>query len=282
MSQLTNISDYSNTTADSFQLCEDHPEGLFFWICVSIVSFVFGFPGTIVILLEMLQKRRKGTLFTPSDVFAFNLTVMDGIYLFFLLPELYFHLHGDHEIRALSSKFFFSFNICGRPLFVTLVSLDCYLAVVHPVIYRARKSLTPRILMAIGVWIVTVSSGLLLVTINSDILTSSVAVVFCVFVLPIVGFCDFCIIWKLSKSSPGGGNLHPRKKRALLIIINNLILTCFSYIPPLIILLISPQASVSNTFNCLVMVPVMCASILGTTISVILFLIHLGKLDCLK
>ncbi len=283
MPRLSNMTDYSNATGDISLDCEDHQEIIIFWICSIVVLFVLGFPGVVTLLLHMFQKERKGTPFTPHDVFMLNLTVMDGLYLLSLLPELYNYLHWNNAGFDVFIRFLFSFHLCGRPLFLVCISLDCYLAVVHPVTYWARKSLTPRILIAVGVWTVTAASGYYFTTTDAHVLIDRAPAFSFSLTLPVIGFCDFSILWTLKRSNPGGGDVHPQKKKALQIIINNLIIIIISYFPPIVTLLVSQFLSLDEaTIFCLVVVPVMYITVLGNAVSPILHLNNLGKLDWLK
>lgn len=190
------------------------------------------------------------------------------------------------KINSVYAKLFyttFSFNLCGRPLFITCICLDCYMAVVHPVTYRVRKSLTPRVSMAVGVWAVTLTYGYYVTTIESAILTDPTMILFFSLTLPVIGFCDFSILWTLKRSNPGGGEVHPQKKKALQIIINNLVVTFTSYFPPIIVCLFSKCLHFDDlTIQCLMMIPMMGITNLGNSVSLILHLNNLGKLDWLK
>lgn len=283
MSRLINITDYFNATAGISLHCEEHHEGVVFWICTSAVFFVLGFPGAVAVLLDMFQKGRKGTPFTPHDVFLSNLTVMDGLHLFYFQLEVHNYLHGGHAAYEACISLLLSFQLCGRPLFLTCICLDCYLAVLHPVTYRARKSLTPRILIAVGIWTVTIASGCYIITILDGILNDPCIIFFFSLTLLVAGFCDFSILWTLKRSNHGGGDVHPQKKKAQQIIINNLIITFVSYLPPVVTLLVSQFLSLDQSISiCLVMTPVMCITLVGNAVSPILHLNNLGKLDWLK
>lgn len=272
MSWFNNITDYSNATANV--QCEDLQDDIF-WTCVTIGSFVFGFPGAAAILLDMFEKGRKGMPFSPNDVFMLNLTVMDGLFLILRQSKLFYDLHNHNLVVEAFNSFFYSFNVCGRPLFITCICLDCYLAVVHPLTYRTRKSLTPRILMAVGVWTATAAYGCYFALRQKDDF-KPILILFYILTLPVIGFCDISILLTLRRSSPAGGNIHPQKKKALQITIHNLVICLFSYLPPII------GWFVSQITTCLDLTPVVSSTVFGNALSVNLHLNNMGKLDWLK
>lgn len=283
MSCLINNTDYSNgTTHISWEgECEHHPESFVIWTWTVIISFVFGFPGVAVVLLNMFQKRRKGTPFAPIDIFMLNLAVMDGVYLLFLQSELFLDSQRNDYLYMFFFTFIHAFTMCGRPLFITCICLECYLAVVHPVRYRARKSLTPRFLVAVGVWTVTVAFGFYFAIKNINV-WDFIPILFLILTLPVIAFCDFSTLWTLKRSGPGGKN-NPLKMRALRIIINNFIITIVTYFPVTITWLLFQCMNVDvNTFGCAVLMPILCITVAGHAVSIMLQVNNLGKLDWIK
>ncbi len=285
MAQLNgsfNITDYANATADISLDCDSKLDVVLL-LCVAFLSYVFGIPGAVVVLLDMFQKLRKGTSFTPNDVFVSNLTVMDALFLLFAQHDFYAILFKANLAYDTFITFLYSFNLCGRPLFLVCIALDCYLAVVHPVTYRARKSLTSRILMAVGVWLLTLYTGCHY-TIFDDYTPNEIAqIYFFIWSLPIIGFCDLSILWTLKRSSPGGKDIHPQKKKAVQIIVNNLVFCCLSYFPPIVSTMLSYFLSFDKDYyQCNVLIPMIRINVIGTIVSVFLQLNNLGKLDWLK
>ena len=272
MSWFDNVTDYSNATANV--QCED-PQADIFWTCVTICSFVFGFPGAAAILLDMFEKGRKGMPFSPNVVFMLNLTVMDILFLILRQSEWFYDFYEHNLVAVAFNSFLYSFNVCGRPLFITCICLDCYLAVVHPLTYRERKSLTPRILMAVGVWTATSAYGFYFAMLQKGD-SEPIPILFYILTLPVIGFCDVSILWTLMRSSPARGNIHPSKKKALQITIHNLIIGLFSYLPSII------GWFLSEITTCLDLTPLLSCAVFGNTLSINLHLNNMGKLDWLK
>lgn len=111
MSWFSNSTDYHNATADVTLRCQDQEGDVIFWTCTAVLSFVFGFPGAVTILFELFQKGRKGIPFSPMDVFVLNITVMDGIYLLFLHPDLYNYIYWQNTVFEMFFSFLYSFNL---------------------------------------------------------------------------------------------------------------------------------------------------------------------------
>lgn len=250
------------------------------WICSIAIFIIFAFPGAFIILMDTLQKRKKETPFTPYDVFMINLTVMDLVYSVLLQIELICDLTSNFEYLDIFG-FLNSFCVYGRPLLLTCISLETYMAVVHPVLYRARKSLTPRLLIIIGVWIVTIGFGFDFSFRNIEVY-DNVPMLFLTVTLSVIVMCDFSIFCALRKPGPGRKNINPHKKKALQIITNKSIITCITYFPLLINWLLRLFMNLDDSmFNCTVLIPVLCINMTGNTISVILHVSNLGKLDWL-
>lgn len=206
---------------------------------------------------------------------------MDVIYSSILTAGLY--AGGNYEFADIKIyNFFNSLCFAGRPLLLTCISVDTYLAVVHPVIYRARKNLTSRLLIITGVWISTIAFGVYFL-VSQVVLYSDVPTLFLAVTLVIITLCDFSILWTLKKPGPGGKIINPQKKKALKMITNKCIITFFTYFPLLINWLLNNIMNISHElFSCIVLLPTLCFTIAGNTVSVILKVSNLYTLDWLK
>lgn len=251
------------------------------WYTFIALSLIFTVPGALVILIDSVLKRRQRIPFSPHDVYIINLTVMDAIYSTILTADLY--ASGDYELKDFKMFYFFN-SLCfaGRPLLLTCISVDTYFAVVHPVTYRARKNLTSRLLIVTGVWICTIAFGSYFVVSNVK-LYGNVPTLLLALTLVIITLCDFSIFWTLKKPGPGGKNINSQKRKALMIIINKCIITFLTYFPLLIICLLNNIMNVSDGyFNCIVLLPTLCFTVAGNTVSVMLKVSNLDTLDWLK
>lgn len=259
---------------------------LIMWFAVISFSLTFTIPGAIVILINIVLKNRQRIPFSTHDVFMTNINAMDVIYSIILSSDLYsggdYSDYDDDDGRLKIAKFFNALCFTGRPLLLTCVSVDTYLAVVHPVTYRARKSLSSRLLIIAGVWICTIALGCYFVVSEVDMYDDAPTLLLVVTLL-IITFCDFSIFWTLKKPGPGGKNINPQKKKAMRIVIKKCIITFLTYFPILVNWLLKNIMQVSSGyFFCVIYLPTLCFSVAGSTISVILQVSNLITLDWLK
>lgn len=256
---------------------------LYIWNYTLLFSFLIAFPGAAVIFLDVLDKIRKSTPLTPSDVFILNITVMDAMYLLLLQPQLYVHADSGNCAFNAYVNFLHALNWCGRPLFLTCVCLECFVAVIYPVKYWGRKDLTFRFLIIVLNWIVTVWYGHHLS--QTQLNSSSVApVIVLIITLPIIVFCDISIVSALMKSGPPGRHIDPQKRRARHVISSSCVITVISYLPPIISwsVLQLPSFLKGKFDSCVILVPVLCISTVGNAVSIIQYVVNTGKLDWLK
>lgn len=264
-----------------FDMCKDKglKEGSYVWAFCATVCFALGFPASVAILWEMLKTNKRGTPMTPNDFFILNLTIMDAVFLVSIPPGLLNHfILKRWELQAIWTGFY-ALNQSGRPLLMACVCLDCYVAVVHPIIYFKRKSLTPRFLMAVLVWMLTVATAILYFLFFKLYFSVSSYVPYLI-AMVIIGICDCFILHTLMKSHPGTTNIHPQKQKFIQILINSLVMTVISYLPPLILFVIgSSIISSFKVFICTIGIPISTTSTLGSAVMPILYLNNIGKLD---
>uniref|UniRef100_A0AAV2LBR6 G-protein coupled receptors family 1 profile domain-containing protein n=1 Tax=Knipowitschia caucasica TaxID=637954 RepID=A0AAV2LBR6_KNICA len=217
----------------NFTLCqEDLRDGQIVWCTFSIFFFVLGFPAYVCIFYEWCQKYNTGSLpLTPYNFFMLNLTIMDWGFLVTFPFGLGNHFLLRNWVIESIWNGIYALSFCGRPLIMACVCMDCYLAVVYPLLYRNWTTLHPRIAVALFIWLVTVSFGLL-VGIVPELYLTFIAVLPYVLALLIIIICDGFILYTLMKASPGGKTVHPQKQRAIETITTSLAASLLSYMPP--------------------------------------------------
>lgn len=244
-------------------LCERHKDGIYTWTFLTCLYFVFAFPACVTILYELFKAHRRGTPFTPNYFFILNISVMDLVFLVFIPPGLInFHIWHEWTFEMIWN-FTYAFNTSGRPLLMACICVDCYMAVVHPVIYHKRKSLTPRVLMVSAVWALTVAIGLVYM-IDVMLYYSILSMVPSTIAIIIIGSCDFFILRTLKRSNPGMPNIHPQKQRAIQTVISSLVVTVISYLPPVLLIAIGKPLLSKRAFICAASIPITVASTLGS------------------
>ncbi|CAK6970999.1 hypothetical protein F2P81_022288 [Scomber scombrus] len=265
-----------------FDTCDSHKEGIYVWAVSSIICFVFGFPASIAILWELLKAHRRGIPLKPNDFFMLNLSAMDTVFFVFMVPGVCNHLIWHIWVFEAIWNAFFALNICGRPLMMACICLDCYLAVVHPIIYHKKKSLTPRVVMAGIVWTLTVATGIAY-SLSRDLYFTMFPSVPFMIAIAIIVVCDSFILHTLIRSDPGRKNIHAQKQRAIQTLINSLVIAAISYVPPVIMSIFGKHLFANFTiYMCFVAVPITITSTLGSAVMPLLYLNNLGKLDRFK
>lgn len=265
-----------------FDGCEGFDWGKYVWVFLTTLFFAIGFPASIAILWEMLKMYRRGTPFTPHDFFMLNLSTMDAVFFLFIPPGVF----NQFMLKNVGFEAFwngvYSLNTCGRPFLMACVCLDSYLAVVYPIAYRETKSLTPRVIAAAIVWIVTIANGIAYFF-YYELFQSIYYPVPFIIAIVVIGVCDSFIVHTLIKSEPGGRSVHPQKKRAIQIMVNSLIVAGISYLPPVLLYLFGlPLISDPNIFICTIGIPLTVTSTMGSAVMPVLYLNNLGKLDCFR
>nr|XP_015818695.2 P2Y purinoceptor 1-like [Nothobranchius furzeri] len=265
-----------------FGTCTHFERGRSTWACLSLLCFAVGFPASLLILWAMFQTHRRGAPFSPNDFFILNLSIMDAIFLAFIPPGLLNHyfIH-TWPFEALWNSVY-ALNTCGRPFLMACMCFDCYLAVVHPIFYHKRKSLTPRVVSAAIIWSLTAANGIIYFLFYR-LYFSFFPVATFVISLVIIGLCDGVIIYSLVKSGPGRRNIHPQKQRAIQTLVYSLATTTLSYLPPVILYSIGmPLTGTFELFVCTIALPITITATIGSTVMPVLYLYNAGKLNWAK
>ncbi|MBN3292419.1 GPR17 protein, partial [Polypterus senegalus] len=133
-----------------------------FPVVYSIV-FVLGLAGNLTALWHFI-KTRSAT--QPSNVFLVNLCSIDLLLALTLPLKIVYHALGNNWIFGealckVDGSLFFG-NVYGSSLFLMLISLDRYVAVVHPLFSLRIRKPKYRIILSCGVWIILICAILFL------------------------------------------------------------------------------------------------------------------------
>ncbi|ROL47375.1 C-C chemokine receptor type 5 [Anabarilius grahami] len=122
-------------------------------ICGYSIAFLFGLPTHSYIIWLIITGKGSGV---ASEFFILNLSVCElGICLDSLVFILSRWISRDIEIFDF---FLIGLTFTGRPLFQCLISVERYLAVVHPVNFLKYKPLRYRVICCTVAWIITLGS----------------------------------------------------------------------------------------------------------------------------
>lgn len=99
-----------------------------------LLDFILAFAGNALALWLFIRDHKSGT---PANVFLMHLAVADLSCVLVLPTRLVYHFSGNHwpfgEIPCRLTGFLFYLNMYASIYFLTCISADRFLAIVHPV-----------------------------------------------------------------------------------------------------------------------------------------------------
>ncbi|XP_053097844.1 lysophosphatidic acid receptor 6-like [Pangasianodon hypophthalmus] len=281
-SSSSSSSSFSNSTqAIDNNWCTDYPTAMVISSAISGSCFLLGFPVSLWVLHELLQRQRQRS---TSDVFMLSLAVIDLIFTAHIpFSVCNFAIWQSKELHFIL-QIIYSLSFNGRPLFMACTCLDCYVAVVYPIVYKTSKKLAAiKKAIAITIFFTILGCGLIMLTLKR-LITASFIAISLIMVLPVIAFCDISILRALTKPDPTGkSKIHPQKKQALHTISNSFIMTFVVYLPPAIIFSFGNLMPLRDIERfCFLTTYGICFSTVGCVIMPVLYLISVGKLDTFK
>lgn len=131
-----------------------------------LLDFLLAFVGNALALWLFLRDRRAGT---PANVFLMHLAMSDLSCVLVLPTRLVYHFSGSHwpfgEILCRLTGFLFYLNMYASIYFLTCISADRFLAIVHPVkSLKLRRPLYAHLACAFLWVVVAVAMAPLLVS----------------------------------------------------------------------------------------------------------------------
>ncbi len=205
-------------------------------ICTYSINFLFGIPTHSYVLWLIIRGSGRGV---ASEFFNLNLSVSEIINS---LNCLFFILSNWFSILFTLQMFLTGFFITARPLFLCLMCVERYLAVVHPVIFLKYKPLRYRVICCSVIWIITLGSCLcnvfILISfgINAHGWFSMLQFVVYLFIKL---FCLVAVLRALKQSGPGERGTERKeenhmKRRAFYIILITTVNMVILYVPIII------------------------------------------------
>ncbi|KAK1161231.1 proteinase-activated receptor 4-like, partial [Acipenser oxyrinchus oxyrinchus] len=120
--------------------------------------FVIGLPANITALWVLLTKMKRA----PSTILLTNLALADLLLIIFLPFKIAYHFLGNHWIfgeplcRTLTAGFYG--NMYGSILCFMFISIDRYVALVHPFSAKSFRSNKLAVSACVVVWVLGVGS----------------------------------------------------------------------------------------------------------------------------
>ncbi|XP_034636691.1 uracil nucleotide/cysteinyl leukotriene receptor [Trachemys scripta elegans] len=161
---------FLNSSLETSEQCgkETHIENILF-ATFYLLNFILAFVGNTLALWLFIRDQKSGT---PANIFLMHLAVADLFFVLVLPTRLVYHFSGNHwpfgEIPCRLIGFLFYLNMYASIYFLMCISVDRFLAIVHPVkSIKLRRSLYAHSACAFLWVIVAVAMAPLLVSVQT-------------------------------------------------------------------------------------------------------------------
>nr|XP_005007783.1 uracil nucleotide/cysteinyl leukotriene receptor [Cavia porcellus] len=165
--QTASLSLTSNSSLAPAERCgQETPLENMLLACFYLLDFILAFVGNALALWLFIRDHKSGT---PANVFLMHLAVADLSCVLVLPTRLVYHFSGNHwpfgEIPCRLTGFLFYLNMYASIYFLTCISMDRFLAIVHPVkSLKLRRPLYAHLACALLWVVVAVAMAPLLVS----------------------------------------------------------------------------------------------------------------------
>ncbi|XP_061086506.1 somatostatin receptor type 2 [Conger conger] len=258
-----------------FDVCKERPNAFVFYYLVKVFNLVVGVPANIMVMWQVARKKSDSS---TSDIFIFNLAIIDTYFCLMTPIELVNRLVLNDGNIWYFQRFAYGMKDT-TPLFLTCICLDRYVAVVHPIVFTSIRDNKIRVAVAILVWGLMLACALTKCIVGEDstinVFTGLILATFTIMV-----FCNLSIIWNLRKSVMGKEKIHPMKKKALTTVLIALAIIVFNYLPPVALFPFTAYYSFLE-FKCQISVIVFSFMDLSSSIEPLLYVSKMERPLCL-
>ncbi|XP_066501417.1 proteinase-activated receptor 2-like [Hoplias malabaricus] len=238
---------------------------------VYIIIFIVGLPTNAMAIWVFLFRTKKKH---PASILMANLALADLLFIIWLPLKISYHFNGNNwifgeELCKVLVGFFYGNMYCST-IFITLISVQRYWALVHPLSEKISNRMTVCVCVSVWivVWLVTTPLYLYDQTVkvlNTGIITchdvtrpsqSNIPIGYFL-TMGIVGYiipCAVCIVAyllifrSLGRSITDAGNMK-KKKRAIVLMITVLVMFLVCFTPSNIMLIVHYSLLAANIPN---------------------------------
>ncbi|XP_041039249.1 C-C chemokine receptor type 4-like [Carcharodon carcharias] len=155
-------SDYNYDYENLFSPCNFGSAKIFGESCLTVIYslvFVFGLSGNILVLWILLKQK---LLKNMTDIYLFNLALCDLLFAITLPFWAYFAANewiwGDAFCKIINVCYILGYS--GGVMFIILISIDRYLAIVHAVSLLRARTARCGIISSVVMWCVAMFTSL--------------------------------------------------------------------------------------------------------------------------
>ncbi|XP_049323956.1 uncharacterized protein LOC125784434 [Astyanax mexicanus] len=235
LNNLTQVLNLTNLSA--FLLC--NTPHIVAWITLEIIFLLFSFPANMIVLLELLKRKYKkrnirNVSFPTSlfETFFLQISLINICYCVHIVVLVLYEL-SVLKVNLLYFNVLYSPCYTAVPLFLVAICVDCYLAVVYPLVYMAVRNLPhrgPMCTALVWAYALTLSVTTIIYKISYFHPINMLSVYLG---LPAVAFCNISTLKVLYSAGPEKTNpiLNPAKRRAFSILLSILVVMVVYYLP---------------------------------------------------
>lgn len=178
------------------------------------------------------------------DLFAFQLVSAELLFVFLQFSAMIAFIHPNPTalkiLITIAEGMLVARNNCQMSICV-----ECFLAVVHPVLYLKYKPLRYRMSFFCLIWLQTVLIIVIQIHMKTQKLTLfTISVITFVYSFVVNSFCCLSVLRALIRPSPGEGEKVESsliKKRAFNIVLTFQVITILSYVPQISVFVLSKK-----------------------------------------
>ncbi|XP_028255462.1 somatostatin receptor type 2-like [Parambassis ranga] len=209
------------------EVCLFASGGMKFLVFIDVITLLIGKPVMTKLLWITVASKK------PADILNLNLALFHNLQYYVCMLHLVF-LHVWPSVQAHVLKVLLVYAQTGGPMSLCLITVERYVAVIHPTSFYLLSRYRVREAAAVAVWLMSVNVALVTLdgsTRLSDIIVKTLPMCVMVVMSAVMLWCSMHVARALMKSGPGGDKLHPMKRRAFRTVCATNNISLFCYVP---------------------------------------------------